>query len=369
VNAAVELAEDVGVVAACDALNVARATYYRQKQPKASVEETKTARTSHRALSEDERTEVLDTLNNERFADKAPYEVFATLLDEGRYLCSVRTMYRLLETKNQVRERRNQLRHPNYAKPELLATGPNQVWSWDITKLRGPEKWSYYYLYVIIDIYSRYVVGWMIAEKESATLAKKLIAETIGKEELTAEQREQLTLHADRGSSMKSKLVAQLLADLGVTKTHSRPHTSNDNPYSESQFKTLKYRPDFPGRFGSLEDGRSFCRTFFPWYNTRHHHHGIALLTPMQVHQGLADSILAKRQAALDAAFEANPHRFAKRPVVPKLRPEVWINPPDSSSSSEEGGVPGARGLSQAAERQAPANTAPCPVPEPAMPH
>lgn len=367
-NAALELAEDVGVVSACDALNVARATFYRRKQPKAS-DGPKTPRKSHRALSEEERAEVLEVLNSERFADKAPYEVFATLLDEQRYLCSVRTMYRLLNAEDQVRERRNQLRHPTYAKPELLATGPNQVWSWDITKLRGPEKWTYYHLYVIIDIYSRYVVGWMLAEKESASLAKRLIAETIGKEELTAEQREQLTLHADRGTSMKSKLVAQLLADLGVTKTHSRPHTSNDNPYSESQFKTLKYRPDFPGRFGSLEDGRSFCRAFFPWYNNEHRHHGIALLTPLQVHQGLADTILTKRQMALDAAFEANPHRFPKRPVVPKLRRRVWINPPDRTSSAEEGGESGARGLSQGAERQAPVAAAPGPAPELKVPH
>ena len=276
-------------------------------------------------------------LNSERFADKAPYEVFATLLDEGRYLCSVRTMYRILEANGQVRERRNQLRHPNYTKPELLATGPNQVWSWDITKLRGPEKWTYFYLYVIIDIFSRYVDGWMIAEKESATLAKRLIAETIGKEELTAEQREQLTLHADRGTSMKSKLVAQLLADLGVTKTHSRPHTSNDNPFSESQFKTLKYRPEFPGRFGGLEDGRAFCRTFFPWYNTEHRHHGIALLTPLQVHTGQADAILAQRQRALDAAYQVTPHRFARRPTVPTLARAVWINPPAEAKEAENG--------------------------------
>ena len=280
-SAAVDLGKAVGVVAACDALCVARATFYRHRQPaRPKIQRPP----SHRALAPAEREEVLEELNSERFVDKAPAEVVATLLDEGRYLCSIRTMYRLLEAHGQVRERRNQLRHPNYAKPELLATGPNQVWSWDITKLRGPQKWTYYYLYVILDIFSRYVVGWMIAEKESAALANKLIAETIGKEELTAEQREQLTLHADRGTSMKSKLVAQLLADLGVTKTHSRPHTSNDNPFSESQFKTLKYRPEFPGRFGSQEDARSFCRSFFPWYNTEHRHHGIALLTPLQVH-------------------------------------------------------------------------------------
>ena len=331
-NAAAELGQDVGVVAACDALGVSRATLYRRRQPAKPVSPRPP---SHRALAATEREETLEVLNSERFADKAPAEVFATLLDEGRYLCSIRTMYRLLEANGQVRERRNQLRHPNYTKPELLATGPNQVWSWDITKLRGPQKWTYYYLYVILDIFSRYVVGWMIAENESATLARKLIAETIGKEELTAEEREQLTLHADRGTSMKSKLVAQLLADLGVTKTHSRPATSNDNPFSESQFKTLKYRPEFPGRFGGLDDARSFCQSFFPWYNTEHRHHGIALLTPLQVHQGRADEVLALRQAALDAAYQANPHRFPRPPTVPQLRPEVWINPPTTQSNED----------------------------------
>jgi putative transposase len=274
---------------------------------------------------------VLDALNSERFADVAPAEVHATLLDEGVYLCSVSTMYRLLHDHSEVKDRRNQLRHPNYAKPELLATGPNQLWSWDITKLKGPEKWNTFHLYVIIDVFSRYVVGWMVAERESATLARKLIAESMGKQELSREQLENLGLHADRGTSMRSKLVAQLLADLGVTKTHSRPYTSNDNPFSESQFKTMKYRPEFPERFGSIEDALAFCRVFFPWYNDEHRHSGIAHLTPRQVHYGLPAEILSERQRALDMAYEAHPERFSKRPIVPSLHKEVWINPPSST--------------------------------------
>lgn len=274
-------------------------------------------------------------LNSERFANLAPAEVFATLLDEDTYLCSIRTMYRILDANGQVRERRNQLRHPSYAKPELLATGPRQLWSWDITKLRGPQKWTYYYLYVIIDVYSRYVVGWMLADKESAVLAKRLIAETIGKEDFAPGELGELTLHADRGSSMKSKLVAQLLGDLGVTKTHSRPHTSNDNAFSESQFKTMKYRPSFPQRFGSIEDAGSFCRKFFRWYNEEHRHHGIALLTPLQVHTGQADAVRAQRQHAMDAAYASNPERFGRQPLVPELKHEVWINPPTIGTKTQ----------------------------------
>ncbi len=331
-SAAEELGRQVGVAAACETLGVCRATLYRRRRP-AAPKAPRT--TSHRALSEAERSRVLKTLHRAGFEEPAPTEVYTTLLDEGTYLCSTRTMYRILEANGQVRERRNQLRHPSYAKPELLATGPSQLWSWDITKLRGPQKWTYYYLYVIIDVYSRYVVGWMLAENESAVLAKRLIAETVGKEGLEPGALIQLTLHADRGTSMKSKLVAQLLADLGVTKTHSRPRTSNDNPFSESQFKTMKYRPTFPQRFGSIEDASGFCRGFFRWYNEEHHHYGIALLTPMQVHTGLADAVLAERQLALDAAYTANPERFGRRPVVPKLKREVWINPPTVAFDSQ----------------------------------
>jgi len=292
-------------------------------------------RANHRALSETERQVVLDTLNSERFADTAPAEVYATLLDDGIYLCSISTMYRLLRANDLVRERRDQLEHPDYAKPELLATAPNQLWSWDITKLKGPQKWSYYYLYVILDVYSRYVVGWMVAERESAALAKHLIAETMGKEHVDPTS---LTLHADRGTSMRSKLVAQLLADLGVTKTHSRPYTSNDNPFSESQFKTMKYRPGFPKHFGSVEDAQAFGRPFFHWYNHEHRHHGIALLTPNQVHQGRGADVLEQRQKALDIAYASNPERFSRRPKVPELPSAVWINPPASDSEEVHAG-------------------------------
>ena len=264
---------------ACLAFGVARVTAYRfwkrENNPAAPKERSKPAR----SLLENERRHVLDTLNSERFVDTAPLEVFATLLDEGVYLCSISTMYRVLDGNQEVRERRNQARHIEYAKPELLATGPNELWSWDITKLRGAAKWSCFYLYVIMDVFSRYVVGWMVAPRENAELAKPLIAETIGKQQVDPSV---LTIHADRGSSMKSKCVAMLLSDMGVTKTHGRPHVSNDNPYSESQFKTMKYKPEFPERFGSIEDARSFCVDFFRWYNQDHHHSGIGLMTPLR---------------------------------------------------------------------------------------
>jgi putative transposase len=269
---------------------------------------------------------ILDLLHSERFVDRSPAEVYATSLDEGQYLCSERTMYRILAEHGEVGERRNQLRHPVYAKPELLATAPNEVWSWDITKLKGPAKWTYFYLYVILDIFSRYVVGWMIAHRESATLAKRLIADTCAKQGINDGQ---LTVHADRGSSMTSKLVAHLLADLGVTKTHSRPHVSNDNPYSESQFKTMKYRPGFPARFGCIQDARGFCRSFFDWYNREHRHSGIALMTPEAVHHGRALSILGRRQRVLAQAYRANPERFVRgHPTPPPLPQAAWINPP-----------------------------------------
>ena len=265
-------------------------------------------------------------LHEDRFVDLPPTEVYATLLDEGTYLCSIRTMYRILAANNEVRERRNLLRHPTYAKPELLATGPNQVWSWDITKLKGPEKWSYFYLYVIIDIFSRCVVGWMIADRESAAYAKRLIGEAHSRQGIP---RDTLTLHADRGAAMAAKATGHLLADLGVTKSHSRPYQSNDNPYSESHFKTMKYRPEFPDRFGSIQDAKAFCRHFFNWYNNDHHHSGIGLLTPQQVHAGLAENIRRKRQAVLDKAHETHPSRFVRRrPEPPVLPAAAWINPP-----------------------------------------
>jgi putative transposase len=237
-------------------------------------------------------------------------------------------MYRILNARQLVRERRNQLQHPTYTKPELLATRPNQLWSWDITKLRGPAKWTYYYLYVILDVYSRYVTGWLIAECESARLAEQLIAETCAKQGIEPDQ---LTLHADRGSAMRAKAVALLLADLGVTKTHSRPYTSNDNPYSEAQFKTMKYRPTYPDRFGSIQDARAWARRFFHWYNHEHYHSGLALLTPATVHYGRAQAVLERRQETLQAAYLAHPERFVRGvPQPPSLPKEVWINEPSS---------------------------------------
>jgi putative transposase len=279
------------------------------------------------ALPQEERQKVLDHLRSPRFVDAAPRQVWAQLLDEDdEYLCSVRTMYRYLEAEGETRERRNQLRHPSYTKPELLATAPNEVWSWDITKLKGPTKWSYFYLYVILDIFSRYVVGWMIAHRESKTLARKLIRETTEKHGIAPDQ---LTVHADRGSSMTSKPVARLLAELGITKTHSRPYTSSDNPYSEAHFKTLKYRPEFPERFGSFQDADAHCKHFVRWYNTQHSHTGLALLTPEDVHYGRAEQILHHRAKVLQAAFDAHPNRFkGRRPHPGKLPEAVWINPP-----------------------------------------
>jgi len=282
---------------------------------------------SPRALSQSEQQVVLNTLNGDRFADQSPSAVYATLLDEGDYFCSIRTMYRILEQHQQVKERRIQLCHPVYSKPELLATGPNQVWSWDITKLLGPSKWTYFYLYVLLDIYSRYVVGWMVAHQELAALAQKLIEESCQKQHIGPGQ---LTIHADRGTSMTSRPVALLLSDLGITKTHSRPYTSNDNPYSEAQFKTLKYRPDFPERFGSIEHARTFGHDFFGWYNTEHRHSGIALLTPETVHYGRAAIVQQARAAVLDKAYQAHPERFVKRPPQPLiLSNQVWINKPN----------------------------------------
>jgi putative transposase len=311
-----------GIAAVCAAIGLARATYYRRANPRPKI----ARRTPPRALSASERRAVLDVLHEPRFADLAPDEVYATLLDEGRYQCSVRTMYRVLAENQEVRERRDQLRHPRYAAPELLATAPNQLWSWDITKLLGPAKWTYYYLYVILDVFSRYVVGWMVAHRESAALAQKLIAETCARQGITPGQ---LTVHADRGSSMTSKPVAFMLADLGVTKTHSRPHVSNDNPFSESQFKTLKYRPEFPDCFGSIEGSRAFCHPFFSWYNLRHHHSGLGLLTPHDVHYGLAAERIASRAAVLAGAHAAHPERFIGGPPrPPELTKEVWINRP-----------------------------------------
>jgi putative transposase len=324
-----ELGAGVGRAGACRALGVPRASFYRWLRPSRP---TSRASRSVRALSEEESREVRDLLNSPRFADRSPRQCWAELLDEGRYLCSVSTMFRILREHGEVRERRDQLRHPSYRKPELLATRPNQVWSWDITKLLGPAKWTYFYLYVILDIFSRYVVGWMVARGESATLAQRLIEETVRKYEIPPGQ---LTVHADRGSSMRSKLVAQLLADLGVTKTHTRPYTSTDNPYSESHFKTLKYRPGFPERFGSVEDARAFCGPFFSWYNTEHRHSGIGLLTPQAMHFGRASAVYEGRRRVLEEAYRRHPERFVRAvPLPPSIPEAAWINRPDPALAS-----------------------------------
>jgi putative transposase len=283
------------------------------------------------AFSIAEQSRLLSVLDSERFADTAPAAVYATLLDEGHYHGSVRTMYRLLASHGQVGDRRRQRRHPVYAKPELLAVRPNEVWSWDISKLKGPAKWTCFHLYVVIDIFSRYVVGWMIAQRESAELAEQFIADTIGKQDIVPGT---LTLHADRGTSMRSKSVAQLLVDLDVTRTHSRPHVSDDNPYSEAHFKTLKYRPDFPARFGSIEDARAHCQEFFRWYNTEHRHSGIALMSPDTVHHGRSAALTAQRCVTLDAAFAAHPARFkGVAPQPPTVPIAAWINPPKKETA------------------------------------
>ena len=309
------------------AFGVSKATFYRHRAPQVP-EKTKVTR-HHRRLSEEEEQKVLSTLTGERYIDESVPEVYADLLDRGTYLCSQRTMYRILEANQAVRERRDQRRHPEYTKPELLATASNQVWSWDITKLKGPRKWSYYYLYVIMDIYSRCVVGWMVAGRESASLAERLIMETCEKQDIA---RGRLTIHADRGTSMKSKLVAQLMADLGITKTHSRPHTSNDNPYSEAQFKTLKYHHTFPKSFGCIEDAQIFLRGFFEWYNGQHRHSGIGYVTPESLHTGRAHDIRKKRCLVLHSAFEKHPERFVKGiPLPPRIPEAAWINKPQEA--------------------------------------
>ncbi len=330
--AAEQLSRTVGTAPACEALGVPRATLYRHRRP--APVECRARQQSHRALTLPEKQAVLEELHSPRFIDKAPAQIFAILLEEGIYHCSIRTMYRILAENGEVRERRNQIRHPKYRKPELLAVAPNQVWSWDITKLLGPVKWTYFYLYVILDIFSRYVVGWMIAGRESAALAKRLIAETSRKQEIDPHQ---LTIHADRGPSMKSKSVALLLSDLGVRKSHSRPHVSNDNPFSEAQFKTLKYCPEFPGRFGSIQDARAFCRRFFEYYNTEHRHSGIGLLTPEAVHYGRACQIQAARQEVLLQAYATHPERFVRKPPEPPVLPKAaWINPPPAKKAHED---------------------------------
>jgi len=326
----------VGMKQACQVLAVPRATWYRRWRrrlfPPFGPSSEKGQRRSPRALSENEQSTVLACLHEERFQDCSPAQVYAALLDEGRFHCSIRTMYRLLETHGESCERRDHLTHPPYQKPELLATQSNQLWSWDITKLRGPVKWTVYHLYVILDVFSRYVVGWMIAHRESAELARRLIEHSCRAQKIAPGQ---LTVHADRGSSMKSKPVALLLADLGVVKTHSRPHVSDDNPYSESQFRTMKYRPEFPDRFGCIQDSRAFSQGFFRWYNEEHRHSGLGLLTPAMVHHHQTALILEQRQTVLDAAYRVHPERFVHQaPKPPAVPTEVWINKPLNSNEN-----------------------------------
>jgi putative transposase len=329
-----EIAPTVGATKACEALGLARATYYRLARPRLARARNPRP-TPHRALGRAERERVLGVLHDDAFVDSAPAAIYATLLENGVRHCSVRTMYRILATQGEVRERRNQLRHPSYVKPELLATAPNQVWSWDLTKLRAREKWTYYYLYVLLDIYSRYAVGWMLAHHESGELASQLVRDTCEKQGIN---RGQLVVHADRGSAPTSKTLAQMFADLGVTPSHSRPYVSDDNPFSEAQFKTLKYRPDYPDRFGSYEHALGYCRAFFPWYNCNHRHSGIAMLTPAVVHHGRAGDVLAVRQRVLDQAYAERPERFVNGPpIVPSLPGAVWINPPEDRSRKEVG--------------------------------
>ena len=321
-----ELTPVVGTRPACWALGAAAATIYRHRRPP-RPHPARPRPLPARALSETEREAVLAELHSPRFVDASPAQVWATLLDEGRYLASERTMYRLLAARHgPVRERRDQLTHPAYTRPELLAERPNEVWSWGISKLKGPAKWTCFYLYVILDVYSRYAVGWTVQHRESAQIAKALIAQAAAQQGIEPGT---LTVHADRGSAMRSKPVAFLLADLGVTKTHSRPYTSTDNPYSEAQFKTLKYRPGFPARFDSILEARAFCREFFTWYNDHHRHSGIGLMTPAAVHHGRAERLQVERVRVLADAYAARPERFVKgTPTPPTLPSAAWINKP-----------------------------------------
>jgi putative transposase len=321
-----ELTPIIGTRPACRALGAAPATIYRRRRPP-EPRPHRPRPTPDRALSEPEREAVLQVLHSERFVDVSPEETYATLLDEGSYLCSTRTMYRILAAHHGgVRERRAQLTHPAYAKPELLAQHPNELWSWDVSKLKGPAKWTWFYLYVILDVFSRYIVAWTVQYRENAQLAAALIEQAACQQQITPEI---LTLHADRGAPQRAKPVAFLLADLGITKTHSRPYTSSDNPYSEANFKTLKYRPEFPARFEDIEHARAHCRAFVHWYNHEHRHSGIGLMTPAAMHYGQAQQLHAGRARVLEAAYAATPERFVRRvPVPPDLPTAAWINKP-----------------------------------------
>jgi putative transposase len=348
-NEAILPAQTLGKTAVLRALGLSRASFYRLQASLSPGSEAKPAssnragslpcRVSGRALSSQERQQVRDLLYGEEFVDKTPTQIYAALLDRSLYHCSARTMYRILEDDGPCRTRTRFRKHLSYEKPEILATRPNQLWSWDITRLKGPAACAYFQLYVILDVFSRYVVAWMVAERENQELAAQLIDEAIATQSVEPNT---LTVHADRGAAMTSKSVSLLLSDLGVTKTHSRPHVSNDNPYSEAQFKTLKYRPEFPHRFGCIEDARSLCGRLFRWYNGEHYHGGIALLTPATVHYGQAEAVIAQRQQALDAAYRAHPKRFVKRPPTHAELPKaVWINPPEPEKEDTKGSQQG----------------------------
>jgi putative transposase len=323
--------------ALCASVGVSRAAYYRRQRPTAPRPPCPQRAASPRALRPDERQAVLDALHSDRFVDQSPAEVHATLLEEQTYLCSPRTMYRVLAGAGEVRERRDQARHPAYAKPELMATAPHQIWSWDITKLKGPRAYLYFSLYVILDLFSRYVVGWMVAPHESARLAERLIAATCHRQGIAPHQ---LTIHADRGAPMRSKRVAELFADLGIAASHSRPRVSNDNPFSEAQFRTVKYRPAFPDRFGSIQDARAIGHALFSWYNDAHHHSSLRYLTPADVHYGRAMLRLQARHQTRLAAYAAHPERFVQGPPRLETLPDaVWINPPAKSTRQDAPGA------------------------------
>jgi putative transposase len=334
-HAIAELEPLIGVRAGCAAVGEAQARWYRRhRQSPPPPKPERVPAPQPRALSEVERKELRRVLNSPEHVDEAPATVYAKLLDEGIYLASVPTMYRVLREHDEVHERRRQATHPAAKKPELLAVQPNEIWSWDITKLLGPAKWTYYYLYVILDIFSRYVPGWMLAHAENARLAEALLADTVTKQHIGHGQ---LTIHADRGSPMVAKPVAFLLADLGVTKSHSRPHVSNDNPFSESQFRTLKYRPEFPERFGSYADAHAFCGRFFDWYNHEHRHSGIGFYTPADVHYGRAEAVREKRAIVLNDAYAIHPERFVRKPPQPPALPTaVWINEPKEDPATTQ---------------------------------
>jgi len=323
----------LGTVPVCQALGIPPASFYRYRrgrqtppQSRPENEVAKVALPRGRALSQTERAQVLSELMSERFMDLAPRQVYATLLEEGRYLCSIRTMYRLLASEQAVSERRTIRRAGKYHKPELLAVRIKEVWTWDITFLKGPFRGVHYALYVVLDIFSRYVVGWMLADRECQHLAEQLLLQTCLNQEIEPGQ---LCVHADRGAAMKSKTVETLLIKLGVAKSHSRPHVSDDNPFSESAFKTLKYCPQFPERFGSQEEAETFCQEYFTWYNQRHHHTGLCMLTPAQVHYDDPVALLAARHRTLLAAYDQCPARFGyRRPRLEVLPAAVYINPP-----------------------------------------